>query len=116
MVEVKEIILYEERRFIRAINAAEFARILTGTPRWDTATTLCLECSTPIALAALNHCDPVVLKSVSLNGWSESVNDTSNEYLDLRDMYSAQPQSLEALSLCFKPHSEHYSMGLVAQE
>ncbi|KAM0547451.1 hypothetical protein ACHAO7_007286 [Fusarium culmorum] len=116
MVEVKEIILYDERRFCLPINGAQFARILAGTPRWNTATTLCLECSTPIALAALNHCDPDVLKSVSLNAWSQSINDTGDEYLDLRSMYSAQPQSLEALSLCFKPHSEHYNMGIVAEE
>ncbi|UZP33331.1 hypothetical protein NXS19_001147 [Fusarium pseudograminearum] len=116
MVEVKEIILYDERRFCLPINGAQFARILTGTPRWNTVTTLCLECSTPIALAALNHCDRDVLKSVSLNAWSQSINDTSDEYLDLRSMYSAQPQSLKALSLCFKPHSEHYNMGLVAEE
>ncbi|KAM0354467.1 hypothetical protein ACHAP4_007649 [Fusarium culmorum] len=80
MVEVKEIILYDERRFCLPINGAQFARILAGTPRWNTVTTLCLECSTPIALAALNHCDPDVLKSVSLNAWSQSINDTGDEW------------------------------------
>ncbi|QPC75435.1 hypothetical protein HYE68_006187 [Fusarium pseudograminearum] len=115
MVHVNEIELNTKTWFRQPMNGAQFARILTGTPRWKTVTTLCLECSAHIALAALNHCDPDVLKSVSLNAWSER-DDASDEYLDLQSMYSAQPQSLEALSLCFMPHSRDYNLGLAIDE
>ncbi|CAF3587920.1 unnamed protein product [Fusarium graminearum] len=85
MVEVKEIILYDERRFCLPINGAQFARILTGTPRWNTVTTLCLECSAHIAVAALNHCDPDVLKMAE--EYIDGVHQTVKDFPGLKHLY-----------------------------
>jgi hypothetical protein len=107
MVHVSEIKLCtEEHGRPPFFDDAEFTRLLAATHRWDKVTKISLNCSEDIAAAALNHCDLNVLKNVSLSVVYQDEYDPSREYLVLKSRYSAQPHSLETLSIYFEAGSK----------
>ncbi|OBS26932.1 hypothetical protein FPOA_00873 [Fusarium poae] len=111
MVNAEQIKLCIQDYKAQFINGAEFSRLLAVTSRWDNVTTLYLECSAHMAVAALNHCNPDVLKNVSLNTWCGRHQYKSIKYLELQSMYSTQPCSLETLSIFFDPGWAYYAIN-----
>ncbi|KAG8358997.1 hypothetical protein FVEN_g3179 [Fusarium venenatum] len=104
-------LLFRSLSKVADVNEIKLKFFLTEiTHRWEKVTTLSLECSEQIAVAALKHCDPAVLKSVSLSSWCENDVCTIIAYLELQSVYSARPQALETLSLRFERRWKPYKI------